>query len=105
MREPLPIFCATSAAYAAAAAAGLGPGARRREQEWHERLAVSSARTPSSSTSSCSAASGRFAELLEIAPRSDEAGDGWASAERSRFGRLARRLWDGLLAREEVSAR
>ena len=31
-------------------------------------------------------------------PRDDEAGDGWAASESSRFGRYARRLWDGLLA-------
>ena len=44
-------------------------------------------------------------ELLQIAPLSDEAGDGWAMDEDSRLGRLARRLWDGLLAREQVMAR
>ena len=36
-------------------------------------------------------------------PRDDEAGDGWAASESSRFGRYARRLWDGLLAQEEVA--
>ncbi len=103
MREPLPIFCATSAAYAAAAVAGLD-AEQAGEREWHSdwrferedaelehQLVLGGVWT--------------FAELLEIAPRSDELGDGWASAEPSRFGRLARRLWDGLLAREEVTAR
>ena len=46
-----------------------------------------------------------IADLLVQAPRPDEAGDGWAQTETSRLGRLARRLWDGLLVREEVSAR
>jgi hypothetical protein len=44
-------------------------------------------------------------EVLDIAPGGDEEGEGWMESEESRFGRLARRLWDGLLAREEVDAR
>ena len=45
-----------------------------------------------------------FAELLAIAPAAGEAGDGWDDdTESSRLGRLARRLWDPLLAREELS--
>jgi hypothetical protein len=36
------------------------------------------------------------------APRSDESGDGWDVFELTRFGRLSRRLWDGLLDHEEV---
>ena len=43
-------------------------------------------------------------EVLELAPAPGEAGDGWPDSESSRFGRLARRLWEGLLAREEVRA-
>ena len=46
-----------------------------------------------------------IAELLQPAPRPDEAGAGWEQSEASRFGRYARRMWDGLLAREQVSAR
>ena len=38
-------------------------------------------------------------------PGPKESGDGWASDEPSRLGRLARRLWDGLLDREQVSSR
>jgi hypothetical protein len=32
-------------------------------------------------------------------------GPGWAADETTRFGRCARRLWDGLLAREERARR
>jgi hypothetical protein len=46
-----------------------------------------------------------LAVLLASPPRSDEYGQGWAWTEPSRFGRLARRLWAGLLAREELMAR
>jgi len=38
-----------------------------------------------------------FADVLAELPRSDEDGPGWAPAERTRFGRLARRLWDPVL--------
>ena len=41
-------------------------------------------------------------ELFEEPPRDDEQGEGWAIEEPSRAGRYARRLWDGLRAREEV---
>ena len=38
-----------------------------------------------------------FDEVLEVPPRPDEEGPGWADGEPSRFGRLARRLWDPIL--------
>ena len=44
----------------------------------------------------------RFGELLTESPREDEAGPGWR-AQRSRFGRLAFRLWEPLLLHEERS--
>jgi hypothetical protein len=103
MREPLPLFCATSAAYAAAAVAGLEPH-QAAEQEWHSDWRFEREDTELEHQLVLGGV-WTFDELLELAPRSDEDGDGWASAEQSRFGRLARRLWDGLLAREEVSAR
>ena len=46
---------------------------------------------------------GRFSDvrvLLEERPQPDESGPGWADDESTRFGRLARRLWDPLLAHE-----
>jgi exodeoxyribonuclease V gamma subunit len=44
-------------------------------------------------------------ELLEEPPRPDEEGDGWDVTETTRFGRCARRMWDGLLAHEEIELR
>jgi hypothetical protein len=42
-------------------------------------------------------------DLLSEPPHADERGPGWQMSETSRFGRLARRLWDGLLSCEEVT--
>ena len=103
LREPLPIFCQTSAAYAAAAVAGQDPVAAgesewastwnfdREDRELEHALVLGGERS--------------FAELLEILPAGDESGPGWAEEEPSRLGRLARRLWDGLLTHEQVMAR
>ena len=44
-----------------------------------------------------------LAALLAEPPAPGESGPGWAPEEESRFGRLARRLWDPLLDREQVS--
>jgi exodeoxyribonuclease V gamma subunit len=103
MREPLPMFCLTSAAYAEATRQGqdgYGAAAKEWETEWNfekedreaeHQMAFGGVLT--------------LSEVLKIAPGDGEAGEGWAESEASRFGRLARRLWEGLLAREEVRAR
>jgi exodeoxyribonuclease V gamma subunit len=103
MREPLPMFCQTSAAYAEAVRHGQdghGAAIKAWETEWNfdkedreleHQMAFGAVLT--------------LPEVLEIAPAGGEDGDGWSEAEDSRFGRLARRLWEGLLAREEVRAR
>jgi hypothetical protein len=46
-----------------------------------------------------------FETLLDDGPAADEDGPGWSTAEESRFGRYARRLWDSLLAAEEMTDR
>ena len=103
MREPLPIFCDTSAAYAQAARQGQDPFAAavkqweteynfdREDREAEHQMAFGGVLT--------------LREVLDIAPAEDEVGGGWTESEESRFGRLARRLWEGLLAREQVRAR
>ena len=100
MREPLPIACEASAAYARAASAGENPvtaAAKAWESGWNfpredaeleHQLVFAGALA--------------FADLLEEGPRADERGDGWDETDTTRFGRLARRLWAGALACEEV---
>jgi len=103
MREPLPIYCDTSAAYAAAALTGqdAGKAAGRKwtsdfnfpkeDAEIEHRLVLDGVRT--------------IDELLAEPPRSDEEGPEWDLTQTSRLGRLAMRLWSGLLANEELRSR
>jgi exodeoxyribonuclease V gamma subunit len=103
MREPAPLYCATSAAYAVAARVGgdataAAQGAwestwdREKEDREKEHLLVfDGVRT--------------VEDLMREEPRADEQGEGWEAGEATRFGRYARRLWDGLLAVEELKAR
>jgi exodeoxyribonuclease V gamma subunit len=100
MREPLPLACETSAAYAQAVAAGEdGEAAARgawetvfryeKEDRQPEHLLVHGEAVP-------------LTRLMAEAPRDDEH---WEETEASRFGRYAMRLWRGLLAVEELSDR
>ncbi len=103
MREPLPLYCKTSAAYAAAVAAAKD-GRAAAEKEWasewkfskedaepEHRLVLGGKRTVD--------------ELFDEAARDEESGEGWALDESTRTGRYARRLWDGLRGREELIER
>ncbi|MDQ2727480.1 MAG: exodeoxyribonuclease V subunit gamma [Actinomycetota bacterium] len=96
MSEPLPLYAATSASWAGGERDQAEPVAQRcwegefeREGERGdpEHRLVLGTRTD-------------FRTLLGIEPGPDETGPGWDSTEQSRFGRLAHRLWDGLLAHE-----
>ena len=103
MREPLPLYCATSAAYADAAARGADAttaGRKAWTSEWNfdredkeleHQLVLGGVRS--------------FDELLLERPPAGEDGDGWNAAETHRLGRCARRMWDGLLACEDVIRR
>lgn len=98
--EPLPLFCATSHAYAvaahdgdpepevAAAACWVSTygryGWQSREDEDPAHVLVFGGVRP-------------WAEVVGQAPAPDEAGPGWAGSERTRLGRLARRVWDPVL--------
>jgi exodeoxyribonuclease V gamma subunit len=102
MREPLPLYCASSAAYAQALTEGgdavaAGSGAwnseysfDKEDAELEHQLVLGGVLT--------------FDDLLAERPRPDERGDGWDMAQATRLGRLARRMWDGLLEREEVTS-
>jgi exodeoxyribonuclease V gamma subunit len=103
MREPPPLASAASAAYALAARAGGDPAAAgrsawesaytydREDRDPEHQLALGGVRT--------------FDELLSEPARADERGEWWDAEETRRFGRWARRLWDGLLQVEELEHR
>jgi exodeoxyribonuclease V gamma subunit len=98
VREPLPMACKTSAAYAAARRADRDPrraacsewesGRFDREDAEPEHVLAFGGRRP-------------FDDLIGEPPAADEAGHGWDHSEASRFGRLAVRLWEPLLDVEE----
>ena len=96
LREPLPVFEETSHRYASARREGTeNPrddaarcwtsefGWDREDRDPAHVLVLGGVRS--------------FDEILEVAPPADEAGPGWAAGEATRFGRLARRLWDPVL--------
>jgi len=103
MCEPLPVYCATSAAYARAAGVGRNAHAAARSA-WEtgrhfpgedagpeHQLVLGGVRN--------------FEDLLVATPYEGEDGAGWDEAESTRFGRYARRMWDGLLHTETVDDR
>jgi exodeoxyribonuclease V gamma subunit len=106
MREPLPLACDASAAYAQAAAAGEDRETAQavardawetvyrfdKEDRQPEHMLVYGDAVP-------------LAHLLGAAPGRDEQGPGWDEDETTRFGRYALRLWRGLLAIEALSDR
>jgi exodeoxyribonuclease V gamma subunit len=86
MREPLPLACRTSAAFAA----GGNP-----RGEWESDRFPKEDREPAHELVYGSGLP--YASLLEPAPREDER---WDPVERTRFGQYALRLWRALLAVE-----
>ena len=85
LREALPLFCRTSAAFAA------GLNARA---EWESDRFPKEDREPEHELVWGAMS---YASLLEEQPREDER---WDPVERTRFGQFALRLWRGLLAVE-----
>ena len=103
MREPLPLYCKTSAAHAHTAHAG-GDAAGAARGAWESDFGYAK---EDSDLEHQLVLGGvlSFAEVLAEPPRSDEAGEGWPAGEPTRFGRCARRLWDGLLGFEALENR
>jgi exodeoxyribonuclease V gamma subunit len=103
MREPPPLFCLTSAAYARAARDERDPVAAARAEwlsEWNRDREDREAEH-----TLVLGGVAAFEDLLAEPARDDERGPGWDTSEPSRFGRTARRLWDGLLDHEQVDDR
>ena len=103
MREPLPLYCLSSAEYAQAAVAGADPVVAA-GRAWTSRWRVP-AEDQALEHQLVLAGVRKLEELMLEAPRRDEQGVGWEASEASRFGRLARRLWQGPLRHEEISTR
>jgi exodeoxyribonuclease V gamma subunit len=104
MREPVPIFCATSAAWAASRHRDEDPRGPARgiwtssseefpgEEAEPEHVTAYGTALP-------------FEQLLGCPPANDETGKGWDTTEQSRFGRLAIRLWRPVLGHERLKER
>lgn len=101
MREPLPLYSKTSAAWAV-------PNAARRHQlaakEWTSDYKVPGEDKDANHRLVLGGVV-PFERLLEEPPRYDEEGPAWDSEEETRFGRYARRLWGSLLEHEGVTDR
>ena len=92
---PLPLACGASAAWAEAINGGKDPvvAATRKwegSRDWPGENAEPAHLLAFGATLS-------LATLLLAEPAGEEAGDGWEAGEVTRFGRLARRLWDDIL--------
>jgi exodeoxyribonuclease V gamma subunit len=108
MRSPLPISPRTSAAWAAAVAQGRDADGTVHEAAWWWNSAYKLDKEDKSAEQLLVLGGQRpLPELIVAsgAPEPDERGAGWAASESSRFGLYARRLWDGLLAHEELTDR
>jgi exodeoxyribonuclease V gamma subunit len=101
MREPLPIYCETSAAFAAA-------GDQRRrglyaaEQRWTTPFGAPDREDRDADHERVLGRGTEFQHLLEDRPRADER---WHPDEPTRFGQHAHRLWDRLLDHERLTDR
>ena len=97
--EPLPMPCKTSASWAEARSRGREPE-RSAVRDWESNHAVPGEDVDRSHQTVFGGVL-RFDELVRIRPTAAESGAGWADDEDSRLGRLARRLWDPVLAQEQ----
>ena len=102
MREPLPLACLASAAYASAAERGLDAAAAGR-RAWQSDRFDKEDRDAEHQLVHGGVVD--FGALLAALPGEDECGEGWDEADETRFGRYARRLWAPLLAIEAVEHR
>jgi exodeoxyribonuclease V gamma subunit len=103
MREPLPLYLRTSAAWAEAVDGGRDPAAAA-SSAWTSQYRFDK-EDREAEHALVLGADVAFVDLLGSGgpPRGDEGG--WEASETTRFGALARRLWDGLLAHEQVIER
>ena len=103
MREPPPLYCETSAAWAEASSRQRSPE-RAARNEWTSQFAK---RGEDKDPEHVLVLGGvvPLEEITGAAPKSDESGGGWDDSEPTRLGRWAHRLWDPILAHEKITAR
>jgi exodeoxyribonuclease V gamma subunit len=102
LREALPLYCKTSAAYAEAVAADANARAAV-EREWTTGYGSSFANEDGDPEHRLVlGGTATVDDLLDELPRDDER---WAAGEPRRLGQYARRLWDDLLANEDLQDR
>jgi exodeoxyribonuclease V gamma subunit len=102
MREPLPLYCKTSAAYAAARQAGADDADDVAKKVWET---TQRERTNEDKDEEHLFVLGElsFKDLVQLSGRADEDGLArFSPPETSRFGLYARLLWDGLLQHETL---
>jgi exodeoxyribonuclease V gamma subunit len=99
--EPLPLYCATSAAWAEARVAG-GSATEDAIRAWKTEPRGFPREDMDPAHQLVLGGSAPFGQILAWPAAPDECGVGWAAEEESRFGRLARRLWDPVLRYETL---
>ncbi len=105
MCEPLPLYCKTSAAYAAARRAGSEEADAPALQEWESSRDFKRENRENEHLLVLGAGLSYVEMVAHSGVRgSEDAGEADASRESSRFGLFARRLWDGLLDFERISS-
>jgi exodeoxyribonuclease V gamma subunit len=105
MREPLPLYTKTSAAYAETAFSDEGDPAAEAAQQWTSTRDFSEFSKEDSDPEHRLVLGGVITldDILAEAPRPDEQGEGWFEPDPSRFARYAKRLWFGVLRHEVVT--
>jgi exodeoxyribonuclease V gamma subunit len=105
MREPLPLYCETSAAFAAFPAEQRSSALRAASAAWTTAFGEAAREDADPDHVRVLGGYRPFEALLEEPPRPDETGEAWGGEEPTRLGRYAHRLWARLLATEEVRDR
>ena len=99
MREPLPIYCATSCAWASAAVAEESPWGPARAR-WVSSFDELPGEDADPEHVVVLGPSRPFLDLCAELPRPEETGPGWDCSQPNRLGRLAVKLWAPLIEHE-----
>jgi exodeoxyribonuclease V gamma subunit len=103
MREPLPLYLRTSAAWAEAVDGGRDP-ATAASSAWTSQWRMDK-EDRDAEHALVLGADVSFDDMVGRCGRPSDEEGAWEASEASRFGVYARRLWDGLLAHEQVTDR